>query len=299
MREYSAFAPTFWTGDTGRAIKARGRDAVVLAAYLFTGPSATMLGIYYLPLPTLCHEAGFTPEEARATLADLAAEDFAFYDQAAELVWLPTMARWQVGPSLKPGDNRRKGIERQIRPFLGHKYGREFLRRYGRAYSLTVKAKPKGLRRGSQDPPKPGTGTGSGAGTGSGTGAGETTPPNPPASAGGGGLDPVGGSRGHGPNGHGAGLRGPDLEDAVAGLVAHWRRLGSFDPMSATGWGDGPVTVPREENVRAWRRALRTGRVNVGEFREAITNRVHGELLRLGKITGDETWPPHYEGETL
>jgi hypothetical protein len=141
MREYSAFAPTFWTGDTGRAIKARGRDAVVLAAYLFTGPSATMLGIYYLPLPTLCHEAGFTPEEARATLADLAAEDFAFYDQAAELVWLPTMARWQVGPSLKPGDNRRKGIERQIRPFLGHKYGREFLRRYGRAYSLTVKAR--------------------------------------------------------------------------------------------------------------------------------------------------------------
>src|SRR3954470_15258185 len=112
MRDYAIVAPRFWNGPTGRKIKGAGRDAQVLALYLFTGPSATMMGLYYLPLPTLCHEAGFTPEEARVTLAVLAAEEFAFYDEEAELVWVPEAAAHQIGETLKPGDKRRDGVEK-------------------------------------------------------------------------------------------------------------------------------------------------------------------------------------------
>jgi hypothetical protein len=293
MRAYAAFAPTFWTGETGRAIKARGRDAVVMAAYLITGPSATMYGLYYLPLPTLCHEAGFTPEEARATLAVLEGLRFAQYDADAQLVWVPTMARWQIGPALHPKDRRVRGIENYLRPFLGHQYAREFIKRYGRAYSLSIKATGKPLRRPFEAPSKPGTGTETGAGTGD-----DNYPPTPPAGAGGSTS-----TSGHGrplpTNGHGtaAGLKGAALEDAVATLIAHWRRLGSYDPKEPGGWGPHPVTVPGEQNVRAWRRALRTGRLTVDEFREGIANRVQGELMQRGVLSGYETWPPPDEAD--
>jgi hypothetical protein len=290
MRNYAVVAPRFWNGLTGRAIRAAGRDAQVLALYLFTGPSATMMGLYYLPLPTLCHEAGFTPEEARAALAVLQRLDFAYYDEAAELVWVPQAAAYQIGEHLKPGDKRRDGVEKVLAGFLGHPFGRAFLRRYKDAYSLRINVRGKPMARASEAPPKPGTGTETGPGTGAGTGS--TNPPTPPAGAGGRGSEPEGAATGPRANGHGTGLRGIDLDAAVAGLVAHWRRLGSFDPASATGWATEPATIPREQNVRAWRRALRTGRVTVEEFHEGITNRVHDELMKLGKLTGYEEWPP-------
>lgn len=184
MREYSRVAPTFWNGPTGRAIKAKGRDAQVLALYLFTGPSATMMGLYYLPLPTLCHEAGFTMEEAKATLSVLAALDFAHYDEENEWVWVPAAAEYQIAERLAPDDNRVKGIIRSLEPFLSHAFGRAFAKRYREAYHLPASIiPPKGLRRPSLAPPKPGTGTEAGteAGTGSENGAS-------PASA---GSDPV------------------------------------------------------------------------------------------------------------
>ena len=57
MREYAKVSPTFWTGDTGRSLRG-DPDAQRVAFYLLTCSNANMIGLYYLPLPTLCHEIG-------------------------------------------------------------------------------------------------------------------------------------------------------------------------------------------------------------------------------------------------
>lgn len=147
LRPYAKFSPTYWTGPTGKKVKARGRDAQVLACYLFTCPSSTMMGLYYLPLPTLCHEAGFTVDEARATLAILEDLEFAYYDEEAELVWVVEAARYQIDEELKPEDKRRTGIMRELESFAGHPYAEAFHARYGEAFSLPVITVKKSLPR--------------------------------------------------------------------------------------------------------------------------------------------------------
>src|SRR6266496_3257993 len=108
MRSYSCVTPQFWTGATGRALRQAGRDAQVIALYLVTCPSASMTGVFYLPLPTLCHEVGIAPAKARKALAALERENFAQYDAESEVAWVPEMARFQVGERLEPGDKRIK-----------------------------------------------------------------------------------------------------------------------------------------------------------------------------------------------
>src|SRR5437899_9218726 len=71
VREYAKVAPQFWTGETGKRIRALGRDAQVVALYLVSSPSSTMLGFYYLPIPTLCHEIGISRQGALKALRSL------------------------------------------------------------------------------------------------------------------------------------------------------------------------------------------------------------------------------------
>jgi len=50
MRDFAKVCGQFWIGETGRKLRAAGRDAQTVALYLITCPSANMLGLYYLPL---------------------------------------------------------------------------------------------------------------------------------------------------------------------------------------------------------------------------------------------------------
>ena len=50
MREYAKVAPTFWTGKTGKDIKRRGIEGVVMATYLMSSPHSNMLGLFYQPI---------------------------------------------------------------------------------------------------------------------------------------------------------------------------------------------------------------------------------------------------------
>ena len=63
-QKYAVLVPTFWTGETGKRLRGYGRDAQVVALYLVTGPPAEMIGLYYMPLPTLMHEVGITQQGA-------------------------------------------------------------------------------------------------------------------------------------------------------------------------------------------------------------------------------------------
>lgn len=136
MRAYGKLAPQFWTGETGKTIRAAGPQVQVIALYLVTSPSATMLGLYYLPLPTLCHEVGCSRQAAQKALGVLSRADFARYDERTEFVWVPNMARFQIGENLKPGDKRIAGIIKAIEGLKHTPFFEDFLIRYQRIFQL-------------------------------------------------------------------------------------------------------------------------------------------------------------------
>lgn len=136
MRDYGKVAPSFWTRGTGKRLRGKP-DAQVLALYLATCPAANVIGIFYVPLATMAHETGLSPERVGAAMTLLRDLDFAIYDDDTETVWIPTLATYQVAESLEPGDKRRIGLVRAELKRLGkHPFLRLFWERYGAAYNL-------------------------------------------------------------------------------------------------------------------------------------------------------------------
>jgi hypothetical protein len=186
MRDYSRIVPAFWTSRTGKELRAN-RDARILATYFISSPAANMIGLYYLAIPTILHETGFTRPEFDAALAWLSdpSRGFAFYDEAAEYVWVPEMAAIQIGVELKEKDLQVRGIARELRRFEGHRFHQEFVARYAASFQLqaTQRREPqraaagpktgrpfegpsKGVQTpfegGAPPPSKPGSGSGAG-----------------------------------------------------------------------------------------------------------------------------------------
>jgi len=92
MRDFAKVSPLFWTGKTGKEIRESGRDVQVVALYLMTCPTSNMIGMYYLPIPTLCHEVNISKQGAMKALQSLSKVGFACYDEASEYVWVVEMA---------------------------------------------------------------------------------------------------------------------------------------------------------------------------------------------------------------
>lgn len=136
MRDYSKVSPRFWTGDTGRQIRKMGHETQVIAFYLFTCPSANMLGLYYLSLPTLCHETGSSFEGASKALRSLSEAHFAYYDEASEQVFVPNMAREQIGERLKSRDNRHVAVLKELDQLKKSPFFHRFVDTYKEAFEL-------------------------------------------------------------------------------------------------------------------------------------------------------------------
>ena len=151
MRDYSKISPAFWTGKTGRAIRALGPEAQVVAMYLLTSPHANMIGMYWLPVAYISADTGCPIEGASKALRSLIEAGFCRYCEETETVWVLEMAAYQIAESLKPGDKRvesiRKMLEESQAPFAV-----EFFDKYGTAFCLK---NTKGLGRGIEAPPKP------------------------------------------------------------------------------------------------------------------------------------------------
>lgn len=162
MREYGKLAPQFWTGETGKELREAGPLTQVIACYLVTCPSATMLGLYYIPLPTLCHEVGCSLQAARKALRRLSEAQFAYYDSTSEYVWIPNMARFEVGATLKPDDKQVVGIKKALQALKHTPFYNEFLSRYTDLYHLSdlsaieAPSKPHRSQEQEQDTPRGG-----------------------------------------------------------------------------------------------------------------------------------------------
>lgn len=164
MRDYSAVVPTFWTGKTGREIRALGPECQVVALYLLTSPHSNMIGLYYLPKLFISHETGMTIEGASKALRSLSEVHFCTYDDDSETVFVHEMARYQIGAELVASDKRVKGVENELKKFHNNPLLNDFLRRYAEAYHLDfddeeqspIEAPSKALR--SQDQDRTGSG---------------------------------------------------------------------------------------------------------------------------------------------
>jgi len=155
MRSYSRVSPQFWTGVTGRALREAGRDVQIVALYLVTCPSGSMSGVFYLPLPTLCYEVGISRKKAQRVLAVLERERFAFFDKASQTVWVPEMARFQIGEQLHPPDKRIRGLGRELEAVAGSPFVAQFFRRYKEAFHLPEAGPWKGFGSPSEGPSEP------------------------------------------------------------------------------------------------------------------------------------------------
>ena len=151
MRAYGTVSPQFWIGATGKALRRRP-DAQRVAFYLQTCPSASMTGLYYLPLSTLCHEIGIAPAKAEAALAVLASLGFADYDHETETVWVREMARFQIAPTLKPEDKRIKGVMRELEAVATSPFVSRFIEKYRAPFNIPDQA-PSGSSGSPQEAP--------------------------------------------------------------------------------------------------------------------------------------------------
>lgn len=169
-RTYARVAPAFWVGDTGRELRRLGRDAQLVALYLITGPSANMIGLYYLPLCLVAHDTGIPLEGVDKALQSLTLAGFAKYDPDREEVWIPEMARHQIGEALKPGDKQAIGVRNELARYAKSQFLRAFVAKYSTAYHLgdlvVDTMDPERPTEGpSQAPPMPGAGAGTGSGS--------------------------------------------------------------------------------------------------------------------------------------
>lgn len=137
MRDHAIVSPQFWTGNTGRYLR-QYPDAQRLALYLLTCPNANMIGLYYIPIPTICHELGMDKEGASKALRRVSEGGFATYDEGSEVVFVHEMAKFQIGPYLKPGDNRIRGIEKMLEAYSKSVLYNEFVKRYAKCFQLST-----------------------------------------------------------------------------------------------------------------------------------------------------------------
>lgn len=136
MRDYAKVSPRFWTGTTGRELRAKGADCQLVALYLLTCPSSNMIGLYYLPIPTVAHETGMTLEGASKALRRVCDGVFAHYDEASETVWVVNMARDQIGEQLKPTDKQAIGAARALEEHRSSSLALKFHAHYREAFHL-------------------------------------------------------------------------------------------------------------------------------------------------------------------
>lgn len=187
MRDFSMFRATFWTGETGRALRKLGRDYQLLAAYLFTGPTANMIGLYHLPIALIADHLGWSKEGACKALRRVCETGFCFYDEVREEIWLPEMAAQQVGTHLDRKDKRVVGIAREWESMRKSSFYKGFYERYKDAFHLPEPTPERRPIEGAYKPHRSqDTDTGQDIGQGQGQDHGhDHHPPNPPPGGGG------------------------------------------------------------------------------------------------------------------
>lgn len=135
MRDYAKVTPAFWIGHTGKTFRG-DVEAQLLALYLMTSPHSNMIGVYHCPILYMAHEIGIGLEGASKALERLIEAGFCTYEAGSELVFVHRMAAFQISESLKPGDNRVKGVIKDWQNIASSRMKRAFHAIYAAAFHL-------------------------------------------------------------------------------------------------------------------------------------------------------------------
>ena len=158
---YGILLPSYWDGPTGRSLQARGKDAVILGAFLMANPFANMIGLYELSLKKIatCLPVIKNLRVLRKTLHALEQERYIFYDFRYDFVWVCSMARVRLqltGAPMLRTDKRRLGAVRLYEslpenPLLGpffDRYSHELLLPRRRGEGLIFEGASQGASQG-------------------------------------------------------------------------------------------------------------------------------------------------------
>jgi hypothetical protein len=168
LREYAKVSPRLWTGQLGQKLKG-DPEAQAMASYLVSGPNATMIGLYRLPMEYAAADLGWTFEGASEALRRVCAAGLAKHDSQNQRIWVIESARHEFGESLAADDKRVKGIENKLADHEMSFLANDFRAYYGAAFHLSGRRKKKALKSPSEAPSKPGSGAGAGTDTQSAT----------------------------------------------------------------------------------------------------------------------------------
>ena len=151
---FRAVHATFWTGRTGKQIRAEGPAAQAMALYAITSPHANMIGHYNLPLQYIQANTGWSDVEILATLRALEKIGFLRYDPESEWLWVCAAVKWQVGDDVKSRDKRVMGVRALYHESADSPFQRDFYNRYGSEFGLDepAEAPPKPLISPSKAP---------------------------------------------------------------------------------------------------------------------------------------------------
>jgi hypothetical protein len=95
-----------------------------------------MTGVFHCPVLYMAHETGLGLEGASKALARLLQEGFCEYDEASESVFVVRMGSFQIAPSLKTGDKRILGLQREVEKMQPAVLRERFIATYSEAFKL-------------------------------------------------------------------------------------------------------------------------------------------------------------------
>lgn len=137
---YGVVFPEFWTGPTGKAIRAEGKDAVILALYLMTCRYATMIGLFRLLVDDVKAETGLAEKGLVRGFEALQRLAFADYDATTQHVWVREMAKFRMHlyktSPLIVGDNRIAGAQNLYDHLAANPFLEAFFDRYAKDIRL-------------------------------------------------------------------------------------------------------------------------------------------------------------------
>ena len=95
-----------------------------------------MIGVFYCPLPYISLDSGFPIEWVIEGIETLVAAKFCTHDAVNNLFWVHETARYQIGDTLKPNDNRKKDVIKRFNMLPEGVAKTGFYERYKIAFGL-------------------------------------------------------------------------------------------------------------------------------------------------------------------